>query len=317
MLGFTLNAINNDSEALARVTSVSVIMPISERSILGLTSSCLIWLIALLIASEDPCTSDLIIIFSSSDVASLNAESCVTNVNGFLPSFVSWILASHKFFASFSFGKTIKSSPAFDAPFIPIISTGVAGSAISIFFPWSFIIALTLPHFSPLTKKSPFLKVPAVIITFTTGPLPISIFDSNTIPFASVSKSVFKSNNSAWRTIESTSFSRFCLVLVEISTIKVSPERSSAINSYSNNWFFIFCGSASERSHLFIATTIGTPAALACFIDSIVWGLTPSSAATTKITMSVNLDPLALISVNAAWPGVSIKVILLELWLIW
>ena len=116
LLGFTLNAISIDFDALARVTSVSVIMPISERSIFGLTSSCLIWLIAFLIASEDPCTSDLTIIFSSSDEESLKAESCVTNVNGFLPSFFSWILASHKFFASFSFCKTIKSSPAFDAP---------------------------------------------------------------------------------------------------------------------------------------------------------------------------------------------------------
>ena len=44
---------------------------------------------AFLIASEDPCTSDLTIIFSSSDEESLNAESCVTNVNGFLHSFFS------------------------------------------------------------------------------------------------------------------------------------------------------------------------------------------------------------------------------------
>ncbi len=42
LLGLTLNAINNDLEAFARVTSVSVIIPISERSIFGLTSSCLI-----------------------------------------------------------------------------------------------------------------------------------------------------------------------------------------------------------------------------------------------------------------------------------
>ena len=112
-----------------------------------------------------------------------------------MPSFVSWILASQRFLASFSLDKTIKSSPALDAPFIPIISTGVAGSAMSIFFPWSFIIALIFPHFSPLTKKSPFFKVPAVTIIFATGPLPISILDSSTIPFAPESKSVYKSNN--------------------------------------------------------------------------------------------------------------------------
>ena len=39
-------------------------------------------------------------------------------------------------------------------------------------------------------------------------------------------------------------------------------------------------------------------------------GITPSSAATTKITMSVALAPRARICVNAAWPGVSRKVIM-------
>jgi hypothetical protein len=72
-------------------------------------------------------------------------------------------------------------------------------------------------------------------------------------------------------------------------------------------------GSASGKSHLFIATTIGTPAALACLIDSTVCGFTPSSAAITNTTTSVSFDPLALISVKAAWPGVSINVICLKL----
>ena len=312
MLGLTLNAIKTAFEAFAKVTSVSVTIPISESKIFGFTSSCLIWLIAFLIASDEPCTSDFTIIFNSSDAVSLKAESCVTKFRGFFPSFDSCILASHKDFASFSFFKTIKSSPALAAPLIPKISTGVAGSALSIFFPWSLMIALTFPHFNPLTKKSPFLRVPAVIITFAIGPLPTSILDSKTIPFASVSKSVFKSKSSAWRTTLSTNLSKFCLVLVDISTIRVSPDRSSAISSYSNNWFFIFCGSASGKSHLFIATTIGTFAAFACLIDSIVCGFTPSSAATTKITKSVSFDPLALISVKAAWPGVSMKVILFD-----
>ena len=145
----------------------------------------------------------------------------------------------------------------------------------------------------------------------------MSIFDSKTIPVAFESKSVFKSKISACKTIDSTNLSKFFFVLVEISIIKVSPDNSSAINSYSSNWFLIFWGSASGKSHLFIATTIGTFAAFACFIDSTVWGFTPSSAATTKTTTSVNFDPLALISVNAAWPGVSIKVIFLDLCWIW
>jgi hypothetical protein len=40
-------------------------------------------------------------------------------------------------------------------------------------------------------------------------------------------------------------------------------------------------------SILLIATIIGTLAALACLIASIVCGITPSSAATTSTTMSV------------------------------
>ncbi len=58
-----------------------------------------------------------------------------------------------------------------------------------------------------------------------------------------------------------------------------------------------------------MATMIGTFAALACWIASTVCGITPSSAATTSTTMSVILAPRARMAVNAAWPGVSMKVI--------
>ena len=63
------------------------------------------------------------------------------------------------------------------------------------------------------------------------------------------------------------------------------------------------------KSILFKATTIGTPAALAWAMASTVWGITPSSAATTSTTMSVTLAPRARIEVNASWPGVSTNVI--------
>ena len=39
-----------------------------------------------------------------------------------------------------------------------------------------------------------------------------------------------------------------------------------------------------------------------------VWGMTPSSAATTRMTMSVASAPRARMAVNASWPGVSMKV---------
>ena len=57
-----------------------------------------------------------------------------------------------------------------------------------------------------------------------------------------------------------------------------------------------------------IPSIIGTSAARAWLIASKVCGLTPSSAATTKIATSVTFVPLARIAVNASWPGVSRKV---------
>ena len=71
--------------------------------------------------------------------------------------------------------------------------------------------------------------------------------------------------------------------------------------------------SDSGISTLFIATIIGTSDALACSIDSIVWGFTPSLAATTRIIMSVTIAPRALILLKAACPGVSRNVIVFDL----
>ena len=99
----------------------------SDRIIFDFTSSCLIWEIALFIASDDPWTSDFTIILSSSETLSLNADSCVTKVKGFFPSLVSCSLVSQRDFASFSVSKTKKSSPALTVPLIPSISTGEAG----------------------------------------------------------------------------------------------------------------------------------------------------------------------------------------------
>ncbi len=54
---------------------------------------------------------------------------------------------------------------------------------------------------------------------------------------------------------------------------------------------------------------MGTFAALAWASASSVCGMTPSFAATTSTTMSVTLAPRARMELNAAWPGVSRKVI--------
>ena len=96
----------------------------------------------------------------------------------------------------------------------------------------------------------------------------------------------------------------------DISTVIVSPPQLSATRSCSLRSLSTRCRSAFSRSILFIATTIGTSAALAWLIASIVCGMTPSSAATINTTMSVTCAPRARILVNAAWPGVSRNVIL-------
>ena len=59
-------------------------------------------------------------------------------------------------------------------------------------------------------------------------------------------------------------------------------------------------GLAVGLSTLFTATTIGTFAAFTWSIASRVWGMTPSSAATTRMTMSVTLAPRARIAVKAS-----------------
>ena len=76
LLGLTLKPIRIAFEAFARVTSVSVITPIFDKIIFGVTSGCLIFSMAVFIASLEPWTSDLTIIANSFGVAlSLKNES--------------------------------------------------------------------------------------------------------------------------------------------------------------------------------------------------------------------------------------------------
>jgi hypothetical protein len=63
---------------------------------------------------------------------------------------------------------------------------------------------------------------------------------------------------------------------------------------------FIFSGLAVGLSILLMANTMGTPAACAWFIASIVCGITPSSAAITIIATSVICAPLARMAVKAS-----------------
>ena len=95
------------------------------------------------------------------------------------------------------------------------------------------------------------------------------------------------------------------------STKTVSPPHSSGTSSCSVSCCLIFSMLASGLSILLTTMRIGTPAALAWSMASTVCGMTPSSAATTMTAMSVTLAPRARMAVNASWPGVSRKVIVL------
>jgi hypothetical protein len=141
-----------------------------------------------------------------------------------------------------------------------------------------------------------------------TGPRPLSSRDSITTPLAGVFTGALSSSTSACSWIASSSWSMPWPVLADTSMNCASPPNSSETTSCASSSCFTRCGLASGLSILFIATTSGTLAALAWLIASIVCGMTPSSAATTRITRSVIWLPRARIAVKASWPGVSRKV---------
>ena len=102
-------------------------------------------------------------------------------------------------------------------------------------------------------------------------------------------------------------------VLAEIGQTMVSPPHSSLTRSYSVSCCFTRSGFAPGISILFTATTMGILAALAWFMDSMVCGMMPSLAATTRMAISVTDAPRARMEVKASWPGVSRKVMGLPL----
>ena len=88
----------------------------------------------------------------------------------------------------------------------------------------------------------------------------------------------------------------------------VSPPHSSGTREYSVSCCLMRSGLAVGLSILLMATITGISAALAWLMDSTVWGMMPSSAATTRMATSVIMAPRARMAVKASWPGVSRKV---------
>ncbi len=197
------------------------------------------------------------------------------------------------------------SSPAFGTPDKPSTSAGIDGPASLIACPVSSNIARTRPNSWPASNMSPWCSVPSWTNTVATGPRPLSSADSTTTPRQRRSGEAFSSRTSACNTIESSSWSTPSPLIAETGTKISSPPHSSATTSSLASSARTRSGSASGLSILLTATIKGTFAARACWMASLVCGITPSSAATTSTTMSVAWAPRARIAVKAACPGVS------------
>ena len=204
-------------------------------------------------------------------------------------------------------------SPAAGTLFKPMISTGVEGPASFTRLPLSSTMARTLPYALPHAIGSPTFNVPFCTSTVATAPLPLSSFASITTPLALRFGFAFNSHTSAVRRIISSSWSIPSPVRADTGTKIVLPPQSSGISSYSESSCFTRSIFALGLSILLIATMISIPAAFAWLIASMVCGITPSSAATTRIAISVEFAPRIRIAVNASCPGVSRNVIVCPL----
>ncbi|MMZ61539.1 hypothetical protein D1872_236930 [compost metagenome] len=199
-----------------------------------------------------------------------------------------------------SSSNTMNGSPAFGTSVNPVISTGVDGPASFKRRPLSFTIARTRPKQLPATKASPTLSVPCCTRIRATGPRFLSSSASITAPRARLSGFALYSLTSATSRIISSRSSRPIFCLADTLTKIVSPPHSSGTKPYSVNSCFTLSGLASGLSILLTATIIGSPAALAWLTASTVCGMTPSSAATTMMVISVNWAPRARMAVKAS-----------------
>ena len=300
-------------EALASMTSLSLMAPTAPWMMCTRTSSLESFSRDWRTASTEPCTSALTMIFSSfmspSFICSnrLSRVTLVWELN--CSSLRSLMRCSTSSRARRSSDTALKMSPPTGTSPRPVISTGTLGPASFTRRPRSSIMERTRPTVVPATMVSPAWRVPFCTSTVATGPMPLSRRASMTVPLAARSGLAFSSIMSAVSRIISSKSSMPCLVWAETGMQGVSPPHSSGTSSYSVSCSFTRSGLAPSLSILLMATMMDTPAALAWLMASTVWGMMPSSAATTSTAMSVTWAPRARMVVKAAWPGVSRKVI--------
>ena len=140
----------------------------------------------------------------------------------------------------------------------------------------------------------------SLLLTVASGPRVLLISASTTMPTAARSGFAFRSSTSDTTRMFASRSSSPSFVRAETGTRGVSPPHSSITTPFSDSSVFTRSGFAFSRSILFIATTMGTPAAFAWSMASFVCGMTPSSAATTSTATSVTCAPRARMAVNAS-----------------
>ena len=263
--GRTLKPIMMASDALARVTSLSVMAPTPLCITLITISSVLNFCNESLKASTEPSTSPLIITFSSLKFPSASLRPISSSVICFLALMPCSRNSCPRLFAialaSDSFPKTLNVSPACGAPFNPRIRTGVDGGAVSTRWLRSLYMAFTLPKYCPDTIISPCFNVPFCTRIVATKPLPLSSDASITVPLGCLSGFAFNSSMSVSSNIFSSSRSTFKPLFALISWLWYFPPQLSTRMFIVESCSLIFSGFAPSLSILLIANIIGTFAA--------------------------------------------------------
>ena len=261
------------------MTSDSLIAPTPPWIHLTTTSSLDSFKRLCFTASTLPCTSALMIRFSSFRLPSwilVNRSS--SDILDFVSSSFFTLFCATKVsancFAVLSFSCAIRISPAFGTSERPKISTGVEGPASFTLHPLSSTMALTLPCAAPADTKSPTCSVPFCTRTVATEPRPLSSSASITRPLACLFGFAFSSNTSAVRRIISNKISAVRMIVsskvsipspdfAETGTNSVVPPQSTGISSYSVSSCFTRSILAFGLSILLTATIISIPAAFA------------------------------------------------------
>mmetsp|Transcript_35 Transcript_35/g.98 ORF Transcript_35/g.98 Transcript_35/m.98 type:complete len:255 (-) Transcript_35:678-1442(-) len=253
--------------------SDAVMSPGADIRYRSMTVSCGSEASAALTASHDPEASALRMMFMRWSTWSSDSSSMLANddkvtmlpppaISDSLSSLLASSTDSAAWRARLSDSKTSNTSPACGTLLSP--STWAARDGpISDTSPEDVFSDRTLPKAAPAAMQSPTLRCPFWTMSVVMGPDFLSRQASSTVPVACRSGLATRSSSSATSNTVSSSSSTPVPFLAEMFTMGVLPPHSSGISSTSVSSCLTRSGLAPSLSILLIATTIGTPAALA------------------------------------------------------